>query len=59
MTKQKTFETQTVHHEQVVCDGGVQGHPRVFLHIDRAIGSITCPYCSRHYLLEEGAHHHA
>lgn len=55
------FETQTVHVEEVACDGGsgAVGHPRVFLYIDREIGSVTCPYCSRHYVLEEGAHHHA
>ena len=59
MTQQNAFETQIVHREEVACDGGEQGHPRVFLHIDRVLGSITCPYCSRHYVLEEGAHHSA
>lgn len=61
MTKQKTFETVTVHEIEVACDGdgGALGHPRVFLHIDRATGSTTCPYCSRHYVLEAGEHHHA
>ena len=60
MTKSKQFETITVHHEEVACDGGsgALGHPRVYLHIDRSVGSITCGYCSRHYVLEEGAHHH-
>jgi uncharacterized Zn-finger protein len=58
---QKSFETILVKKEEVACDGGndASGHPRVFLHIDRATGSITCPYCSRHYVLEEGAHHAA
>lgn len=61
MAQQKAFETKTVHHEEVACEGsgGALGHPRVFLHIDRSVGSVTCPYCSRHFVLEEGAAHHA
>ena len=41
----------------VACDGGdgALGHPRVFLHIEAE--SITCPYCSRLYVLNEGAGH--
>lgn len=44
---------------EVACDGGngALGHPRVFLHIDRSIGSITCGYCSRHYILDGSARH--
>ncbi|HEX3346471.1 MAG TPA: zinc-finger domain-containing protein [Acetobacteraceae bacterium] len=41
----------------VACDGGdgPLGHPRVFL---RIVGeSVVCPYCSRTYVLTEGAHH--
>lgn len=54
------FETLTVHDEEIACDGGngALGHPRVFLHIDRELGRVTCPYCSREYVLEEGARHH-
>lgn len=34
-----------------VCDGGggVLGHPRVFLAIDRS-GEVECPYCSRRFI---------
>jgi uncharacterized Zn-finger protein len=41
----------------VACDGGdgALGHPRVFLHIEN--GSVMCPYCSRLYVLSEGAGH--
>lgn len=55
---QQAFETLTVHHAEVACDGGngPLGHPRVFLHINREIGSVTCPYCSRHYVLDAQAH---
>lgn len=40
----------------VDCDGGggPLGHPRVFLKIGDG-GEITCPYCSRRYVLSENA----
>jgi uncharacterized Zn-finger protein len=39
----------------IACDGGhgPLGHPRVFLHI--ADRQISCPYCSRLYVLNERA----
>jgi uncharacterized Zn-finger protein len=39
----------------VACDGGDGGlgHPRVFLRI--ADRQVLCPYCSRLYVLNEGA----
>lgn len=48
-------ETIEVNDRTVACDGGdgPLGHPRVFLYIDQQ--SVTCPYCSRHYVLKEGA----
>jgi uncharacterized Zn-finger protein len=40
----------------VACDGGgALGHPRVFLRI--AEREVMCPYCSRLYVLNEGAGH--
>jgi len=49
----KSFEIIPVSSLEVVCDGGggPLGHPRVFLHIDQDKGEITCPYCSRQYVL--------
>jgi uncharacterized Zn-finger protein len=49
----KAFEVIEVDSLEVVCDGGggATGHPRVFLHIDQDKGEITCPYCSRQYVL--------
>lgn len=40
----------------VACDGGggPLGHPRVFLHIESE-GSVVCPYCSRFFVLADGA----
>ena len=48
------FEVIEVHALEVACDGGggPLGHPRVFLHIDQDKGEITCPYCSRQYVLK-------
>jgi uncharacterized Zn-finger protein len=46
-----TVETTTVR-----CDGGggPLGHPAVYLKIpDR---EVVCPYCSRRFVLAEGAH---
>lgn len=40
----------------VACDGGgTLGHPRVFLRIEEQ--QVMCPYCSRLYVLNEGAGH--
>ena len=41
----------------VACDGGdgALGHPRVWLRI--VARQVTCPYCSRLYVLNEGADH--
>jgi uncharacterized Zn-finger protein len=41
----------------VACDGGdgALGHPRVWLRIVEH--QVTCPYCSRMYVLNPGAGH--
>jgi uncharacterized Zn-finger protein len=48
-------ETVTVHNHAVSCDGGegVWGHPKVYLRI--ADKQIQCPYCSRLFVLADGA----
>ena len=52
-----TSPTETIHVDErtVACDGGggALGHPRVYLRIDEQ--QVTCPYCSRLYVLNEGA----
>lgn len=51
------FETVTVTAAKVACDGNSAeglGHPRVYLDLT-ADGRIVCPYCSRTYVLAEGA----
>ena len=45
-----------VNDRTVACDGGgALGHPRVFLRIPER--QVMCPYCSRLYILNEGAGH--
>jgi uncharacterized Zn-finger protein len=48
-------ETITVEKRVVGCDGGggALGHPLVYLRIEDR--QVTCPYCSRTYVLAEGA----
>ncbi len=48
------METFHVTERTVACDGGegALGHPRVFLRI--AGTEVTCPYCSRRYVLIPG-----
>ena len=55
----KTYELIEVHALEVACDGGggALGHPRVYLHIDQDVGQISCPYCSRTYVLKLLAGH--
>ena len=56
-TTTSATEVISVDSRTVACDGGdgPLGHPRVFLHI--ADGQVMCPYCSRLYVLNEGAGH--
>lgn len=54
-------ETINVAEREVHCDGGAGalGHPRVYLHINTDEGNrVTCPYCSRLFVLTE-PHGHA
>jgi len=43
------FETVEVDTPVVACDGGAEGHPRVYLNLS-ANGSVECPYCSRQFV---------
>lgn len=48
-------ETVEVEKEIVACDGNNEsGHPRVYLNM-KGKGEVTCPYCSRHFVLKPGA----
>jgi uncharacterized Zn-finger protein len=48
-------EIITARSRSVGCDGGggSLGHPLVYLRIEQT--QVTCPYCSRTYVLAEGA----
>jgi len=50
-------EIVTVTTSSVACDGKNPplGHPRVFLTFKPGSHEIVCPYCSRHFVLAEGA----
>ena len=52
----KQFEMIEVSTLEIACDGGggPLGHPKVYLHIDPAVGHIVCPYCSRNYVFRAG-----
>lgn len=54
-------ETILVETHTVACDGGgdALGHPTVYLTLDGKTHEVTCPYCSRHYILSEHSHAHA
>ena len=49
----ETIEVETL---TVGCDGGggALGHPLVYLTLSNE-GRTECPYCSRRYVLKEGA----
>ena len=52
----KTKDTVVVEASAVACEGegGPLGHPRVYLRIGPK-REIVCPYCSRRFVLAEGA----
>lgn len=58
MSDIKPFEIVSVNRLEVSCDGGggPLGHPHVYLHIDKDLGQVMCPYCSRLYVYKQ-AHH--
>ena len=52
-------EVEEVTKSRIACDGGaVGGHPRVWLQIDPAKGSVVCPYCDKRFILKHGAGGH-
>jgi len=56
MADTETFETIETDSKTVACDGGggALGHPKIYLEMG-AKTEITCPYCSRRFVLREGA----
>lgn len=52
VTPEETFEVTS---RTVGCDGGggALGHPLIYMRIEQR--QVTCPYCSRTYVLAEGA----
>ena len=48
-------ETEVVNAMRVACDGGeaALGHPRVWLTIDSATGTVECGYCDKKFIHED------
>lgn len=57
MAEGKPFEVVSVDKMEITCDGGsgALGHPRIYLHIDKAEGQVMCPYCSRLFVYKQRA----
>ena len=56
MNEPQMDESILVDGKSVSCDGGggALGHPRVFLKMGDST-QVTCPYCSRQFVLADGA----
>jgi len=52
---QQAPEIIEVDKARIACDGGVGGHPRVWLQIPLDQGWVECPYCDARYVLKDGA----
>ncbi|MBM3554327.1 MAG: zinc-finger domain-containing protein [Alphaproteobacteria bacterium] len=50
-------ETVTIETPEAACDGGkgALGHPRVYLTVGGPRHDVYCPYCSRRFVLKDGA----
>lgn len=48
-------EVVEVEKTRVACDGGVGGHPRVWLQMPNNTNWVECPYCDCKFVLKEGA----
>lgn len=50
MLTSETVSTQT---QEVYCSGAEYplDHPKIYLEIDKKIGHIICPYCSKKFVL--------
>lgn len=45
-------ETEIVTTWKIACDGGVGGHPRVWLTIPPESGYVECGYCDKRYVID-------
>ncbi len=51
-TSPQIIDTIRVNKQKISCDGGAEGHPRVYLHLEHETGEVICPYCSRRFVRE-------
>jgi uncharacterized Zn-finger protein len=47
-------EIKEVSTYRIHCDGGVGGHPRIWLQIPREHGWVECPYCDCKFVIKDG-----
>ena len=45
----KSFEVVYTDKKEVACNGGVLGHPRIYLNMEDK-GEVVCPYCSKKFV---------
>lgn len=52
---EQVFEKIEVYEREASCDGGggALGHPMIYLKIGDGKTSVTCPYCSREFILTQ------
>ena len=50
-------EIVSIDHDHVSCEGlgGMLGHPRVWLTVDKFAGFVDCGYCDRRFVLSANA----
>jgi len=46
------METIYTDKKEVACDGGILGHPMVYLNMESA-NEIVCPYCSKKFIYQK------
>ena len=56
-TPEPALETEVIRtsEKRVACDGGLHGHPQVWLNLGED-DRIVCPYCSRVFVLAGSRH---
>ncbi len=51
VTKTQNQDIIYTNHKEVSCDGGILGHPKIYLNMETS-HEIICPYCSRKFVLK-------
>jgi hypothetical protein len=46
------METEYTNKKEVACNGGLLGHPKVYLNMEAA-SQVVCPYCSKKFIFQK------